>query len=389
MPENVRVSRKAVERIEAGHPWVFASDVLSTGKAVPGAVVRVSDHTGRAIGTAHFSNTSQISLRMLSRRVIPVDHAFWMSRIQAAMDFRIRRGLQDAPAYRLVHAEADLLPGLIIDRYGDCFTIQTLDQGMDCAKAEIVSCLVELFSPRAIVERNDVAVREKEALPLIKGLLHGELPAEPLQLSQNGLIFFADLLHGQKTGVYLDQRENYLAAAGYARGMALDCFTSTGGFALHMSKNATHVEAVDSSSMALATAEKNRIANRIENVRFREADVFDLLNGYRASGKKFDTIVLDPPAFTHSRSGVEGAAGGYKDINLRAVQLLNPGGVLITCSCSFHMREALLMEAVMHAARDAGRALRVLERRAQSSDHPILPTVPETHYLKCFVFETF
>ncbi len=383
------MSRKAVERIEAGHPWVFASDVLSSGKAQPGGVVRVSDHTGRALGTAHYSNTSQISLRMLSRRVIPVDRAFWLARLQAAFDFRVRRGLKDASAYRLVHAEADLLPGLIIDRYGDCFTMQTLDQGMDGAKAEIASCLVELFSPRAIVERNDVAVRERESLPLTKGLLYGELPDEALQLSQNGLTFFADLLQGQKTGVYLDQRENYLAAGSYARGMALDCFTSTGGFALHMAKNATHVDAVDSSSMALSTAEKNRIANRIENVRFREADVFDLLNGYRASGKKFDTIVLDPPAFTKSRSRVEGASGGYKDINLRALQILNPGGILITCSCSFHMSEALLIEAVTHAARDAGRALRVLERRAQSSDHPVLLNVPETHYLKCFIFETF
>ncbi len=389
MLANVRINRKALERIEAGHPWVFASDVLSSGKAEPGAVVRVADHTGRALGTAHYSNTSQISLRMLSRRIVAIDRAFWLARLQAAFDFRIRRGLQNVSAYRLVHAEADLLPGLIIDRYGDCFVIQTLDQGMDRAKSEIVSCLVELFTPRAIVERNDVSVRERESLPLLKGVLYGELPGGPLTLAWNGLTFHADLLHGQKTGVYLDQRENYLAAAHHARGQALDCFTSTGGFALHMARTADHVEAADSSSVALATAEKNRAANGIENIRFREADVFDLLAGYRASGKKFDTIVLDPPAFTKSRSKVEGATSGYKEINLRALQLLNPGGILITCSCSFHMSEAMLMEAVTQAARDAGRTLRVLERRTQSSDHPILLTVPETHYLKCIFLEAF
>jgi 23S rRNA (cytosine1962-C5)-methyltransferase len=389
MPANIRINRKAVERIEAGHPWVFSSDVLSSGKAEPGSVVRVADHTGHALGTAHFSSTSQIALRMLSRRIIPVDRAFWLARLQSALDFRLRRGLQNVAAYRLVHAEADLLPGLIVDRYGDCFVVQTLDQGMDRAKAEIVSCLVELFSPRAIVERNDAAVRERESLPLLKGILHGDLPEGALTLAWNGLTFHADLLQGQKTGVYLDQRENYLAAANHARGQALDCFTSTGGFALHMSRTAEHVEAVDSSSTALATAEMNRAANGIGNIRFREADVFDLLAGYRSSGKNFDTIVLDPPAFTKSRSRVEGATSGYKEINLRALQLLKPGGILITCSCSFHMSEAMLMDAVTQAARDAGRILRVLERRTQSSDHPILLNVPETHYLKCIVFEAF
>jgi len=389
MLANVRVNRRAIDRIEAGHPWIFASDVLSNGKAEPGSVVRVADHTGRALGTAHFSNSSQISLRMLSRKILTVDRAFWMARLQAAFDFRLRRGLREVSAYRLVHAEADLLPGLIIDRYGDCFTMQTLDQGMDRAKAEIASCLVEMFSPRAIVERNDVAVRERESLPLTKGLLHGELPEGPLTLHWNGMTFFADLLQGQKTGVYLDQRENYLAAAAHAHGQALDCFTSTGGFALHMARTAEYVEAVDSSATAIATAEKNRDANGITNLRFREADVFDLLSGYRTSGKRFDTIVLDPPAFTKSRSRVEGATGGYKEINLRALQLLNPGGILITCSCSFHMSEAMLLEAVTQAARDANRQLRVIERRAQSSDHPILLTVPETHYLKCIVFEVY
>lgn len=389
MLANVRINRKAVERIEAGHPWVFTSDVLSSGKAGPGSVVRVSDHTGRALGTAHYSNTSQISLRMLSRRIVNIDRSFWRARLQSAQDFRVRRSLQNVSAYRLVHAEADLLPGLIIDRYGDCFVVQTLDQGMDRAKSEIVSCLLELFSPRAIVERNDVAVRERESLPLSKGILHGDLPEGLIRLAWNGLTFHSDLLHGQKTGVYLDQRENYLAAANHSRGQALDCFTSTGGFALHMARTADHVEAIDSSSTALDTAEKNRAANGIQNIRFREADVFDLLSGYRASGKKFDTIVLDPPAFTKSRSRLEGAAGGYKEINLRALQLLNPGGILITCSCSFHMSEQMLIEAVTQAARDAGRTLRVLERRTQSSDHPILLTVPETHYLKCIIFEAF
>ena len=286
----------------------------------------------------------------------------------------------------MVFGEGDRLPALVVDRYGDYLVVQTLDQGMDQAKSLIADCLVELFAPRGIVARNDAPVRAKENLPLETGVLWGEAP-ERVEVCMNGLTLAADLMHGQKTGVYLDQRENYTAAARYAHGRALDCFTSTGGFALHMAPRCESVEAADSSASALATARGNAAANGISNVAFREADVFDLLTSYASARRQFQTVVLDPPAFAKSRRAVEGAARGYKDINVRALRLLAPGGILVTCSCSHHMSEAMLLEVVAEASLDAGRTLRVLERRTQAQDHPILLTVPETLYLKCLVLE--
>ncbi len=355
------------------------------GEASPGAVVRVVDAHGRPLGVAHYSAASQITLRMLSREPATVDREFFLKRIRAAAAHRTRV-VENANAYRLVHAEADLLPGLIVDRYDDAYVMQTLDQGMDRVRDTLASCLEELFHPRAIVLRNDVAVRTKEALPLESRLLVGALDG-PASVRMNGLTWQADLLHGQKTGVFLDQRENYLAAARHAHGDALDCFTSTGGFALHLASRCKTVEGVDSSAEALATAEANRAANGVKNVRFLEANAFDLLSGYAASGRRFSTVVLDPPAFAKSRGAMSGAVRGYKEINLRALKLLSPGGILVTCSCSFHVSEAMLLETVAEAALDAHRTLRVLERRTQSADHPILLTVPETHYLKCLVLE--
>jgi 23S rRNA (cytosine1962-C5)-methyltransferase len=365
--------------------WVFASDVLDRGGAGPGEAVQVIDPSGRALGTAHYSAASQISLRMLSRSVEPVDEAFFARRIQAAEDFR-RRLVTGTEAYRVVHGEGDLLPALIVDRYGEYVVVQTLDQGMERAKAEIVRALERLYAPRGIIERNDSAVRRREDLPLISGVLAGEAP-ESVAVRINGIEFHADLLHGQKTGVFLDQRENYLAAARYARGKALDVFTSGGGFALHMARSCESVEAVDSSAAALELAERNRQANGIENVRFREANAFDLLASLSANGRSYGIVVLDPPAFAKSRESLEGAARGYKEINLRALRLLEPGGILVTCSCSHHVSEAMLLEVVAAASLDAGRMLRVLERRTQAADHPILLTVPETHYLKCLILE--
>jgi 23S rRNA (cytosine1962-C5)-methyltransferase len=264
--------------------------------------------------------------------------------------------------------------------------MQTLDQGMDRAKPEIVSAIEELFRPLGIVERNDVPVRKREALPLQTGILAGEVPGI-VPVEMNGLKLHADLLHGQKTGIFLDQRENYLAAARYARGRALDCFTSSGGFALHIAPHCDSVEAVDSSETSLKAAELNRAANQIPNVEFREADVFDLLAGYASAHRRFETVVLDPPAFAKSRDNLDRAVTGYKEINRRALELLGPGGVLITCSCSHHLSEGMLLEIVATASLDTGRVLRVLERRTQSQDHPILLTVPETLYLKCLILE--
>lgn len=381
----VRVNRRAVERVRSGHPWIFVSDVLDRGAAQPGEAVTVLDPASRSIGTAHYSSTSQICLRMLSDRVVPVDRAFLAERLAEAAAWR-KRVVTGATACRLVHGEGDRLPGLVIDRYGDYFTIQTLSQGMDSLKHDIAAVLVEQFGAAGVIARNDVAVRKHESLPLESTVLAGEIP-DTVSIQMNGLHLEADLVRGQKTGVFLDQRENYLAAAQYARGHALDCFTSTGGFALHMASHCESVEAVDSSATALERARANAQANGLGNISCREADVFDLLSGYASARRQFSAVVLDPPAFAKSRASLEGAARGYKDINLRALRLLGPQGILVTCSCSHHLSEAMLLQLVAEAALDAGRTLRVAERRTQGRDHPILLTVPETHYLKCLILE--
>ncbi len=381
----VRVNRKAADRLASGHPWIFASDVLDRGEATAGDAVVVAGTNGAALGTAHYSDSSQISLRLLSDRVESIDRAFYLRRIAGAEAYR-KRVVQGTEAYRVVHGEGDRLPGLVVDRYGEYLTLQTLDQGMERAKPEILSCLQELFSPQGIVERNDVAVRKRESLALVAGVLAGEVP-DTVQFTMNGLALCADLVHGQKTGVFLDQRDNYVAAARYGRGRALDCFTCTGGFALHLAARCQSVEAVDSSEASLQMARRNSAANSISNIEFREADVFDLLSGHASAHRRFDIVVLDPPAFAKSRSNLDAAIRGYKEINRRALELLGSGGVLVTCSCSHHLSEAMLLEIVAAAALDTHRKLRVLERRTQSQDHPILLTVPETMYLKCLILE--
>jgi 23S rRNA (cytosine1962-C5)-methyltransferase len=383
--QEVRVNRKAARRVASGHPWIFESDVLDNGGAEAGAAVHVVDLKGRSLGTAHFSAASQIALRLLSRGVEEIGREFFATRLAAAQAHR-RRVVRGADAYRVVHGEGDLLPALVVDRYRDYLVLQTLNQGMDAAREWIVSSLVDLFSPRGIVARNDAAVRAREALPLESRVVYGDVP-DSVEFSMNGLRLHADLLHGQKTGAFLDQRENYVAAARLAHGKALDCFTSSGGFALHLASVCESVEALDSSGAALATAGRNAALNGISNIEFREADVFVVLAAYASARRQFQTVVLDPPAFAKSRSTVEDALRGYKEINLRALRLLGPGGMLVTCSCSQRVTEATFLELVAQAALDAGRQLRVLERRTQAQDHPILLTVPETHYLKCIILE--
>ncbi|MGD0775210.1 MAG: class I SAM-dependent rRNA methyltransferase [Candidatus Solibacter sp.] len=382
----VRVTRKGAERVTSGHPWIFSSDIADRGGAQPGQPVKVADPRGRPLGTAHYSSTSQIYLRMLSRQVEDVGRDFFLRRLRAAEEHR-RTVVRHTDAYRVAHGEADLLPALVVDRYGDYLVMQTLDQGMDAAKSTIASCLEEIFHPKGIVARNDVAVREKEELPLETTILSGEVP-ESVTVQMNGLTLRADLLRGQKTGIFLDQRENYRAAARYARGgKALDCFTSTGGFALHVAGKCESVEAADSSGPALVTARANASANGIANIDFKEADIFQLLSNYASARRHFSMVVLDPPAFAKSRRNLESATTGYKEINLRALRLLPPGGILVTCSCSHHLSESKLLELVAQASLDANRTLRILERRTQSQDHPILLTVPETLYLKCLILE--
>jgi 23S rRNA (cytosine1962-C5)-methyltransferase len=314
-----------------------------------------------------------------------INEAFLQRRIEAAQAHRIRV-VSGSDAYRLIHAEGDLLPGLIADRYGDYLVLQLLDQGMDRLTDAIVSVLERVLSPRGIIARNEAPVRSKENLPLEVRTLAGEIPEE-IEIRMNGLTCLANLVSGQKTGVFLDQRENYLAVQRYASGRALDCFCGTGGFALHVASVCQSVEALDSSQAALDIAGKNAKANKLTNIHFQQADILDFLPGLVAAKQKFDLVIVDPPAFTKSRGAVEGAARGYKEINLRALRLLDPGGILVSCSCSHHMSEAHLLEVVAAAALDCGKRLRVLERRTQSQDHPILLTVPETHYLKCLIFE--
>jgi len=323
----VRVNRKAAGRIASGHPWIFSSDIADRDGAQPGEAVKVAEFRGRPLGTAHYSSASQIALRMLSPRVEEIGRDFYLRRLRAAEEHR-RTVVRHTDAYRVVHGEADLLPALVVDRYGDYLVVQTLDQGMDAAKPLIASCLEELFAPQAIIARNNVAVRAKESLPLEITVLAGAAP-ESATIEMNGLKLRADLMHGQKTGIYLDQRENYRAVARYATGgKALDCFTSTGGFALHLAAHCESVEAVDSSAAALGTARANAEANGIANIEFRQANMFDLLAGYASARRQFSLVVLDPPAFAKSRRSLDGAATGYKEINLRALQRLAPGGVL-------------------------------------------------------------
>jgi 23S rRNA (cytosine1962-C5)-methyltransferase len=386
MLQTVRVNRKAADRVASGHPWIFSSDLTDRGESQLGDAVRVVDPRNQLLGTAHYSSTSQIALRLLSSKSETIDRAFFLRRLSQAIAHR-ERVVSDSNAYRLVSSEGDLLPGLIVDRYASWLVLQTLNQGMDRARDVIVDCLGELLHPAGILARNDASVRRLEGLPLETVVVAGEIP-ERVPIEMNGLKLEADLLHGQKTGIYLDQRENYVAAARFARGRVLDCFTSTGGFALHMARRVESrvesVEALDSSAPALATAEAAARANGIANIQFRQADVFDFLSGIN---RQYSTIVLDPPGFAKSRKQVDDAARGYKEINLRALRLLEPGGILVTCSCSHHISEATLFEIVAQAALDAGKTLRVLERRTQASDHPILLTVPETLYLKCLILE--
>ena len=379
---SVRVNRKAADRVLSGHPWIFSSDVADAGEAQPGDAVRVLDPRGKPLGTAHYSSLSRITLRMLSHVAEPIDKSFFVRRLTQAIAFR-ERMVRDSDACRLVYSEADLLPGLIVDRYGPYLILQTLSQGMERSRDLIAHCLTELVQPAGILARNDVSVRTLEGLARETVALTGDIP-EQVAVAMNALKLRVDLWQGQKTGAYLDQRENYLAAASYARGRVLDCFTSTGGFALHAARRAETVEAIDSSAAALEIGEENARSNGIGNIQFRRADVFEFLKGIE---RRYSMVVLDPPAFAKSRAQLEGAERGYKEINLRALRLLDAGGILVTCSCSHHMSEAALLEIVAQAALDAGKALRVLERRTQASDHPILLTVPETLYLKCLILE--
>jgi 23S rRNA (cytosine1962-C5)-methyltransferase len=379
----VTITRRGAERARAGHLWVYRSDVREAEGVEGGSVVRVRAVSGHFLGHALYSDRSEIALRLLTTRDEVIDRGWWRARLRAAA--ARRAGLEaEAGAYRLVYSEGDLLPSLIVDRYGDVLVVQTLSQGTDALKGLFTELLAEEFAPRAIVERNDVRVRGLEGLPLRSGVLYGEEPGE-LEVSQHGVRFRVAPLGGQKTGAFLDQRENHLAARRYARGRALDCFTFNGGFALSIARGCESVTGLDISAEAVAASRRNAELNGATNVEFREANVFDALHEMEAAGERFDTVVLDPPAFAKNRASVAAAARGYKEVNLRALKMLRPGGHLVTCTCSYHMTEPLFLEVLAEAARDARRRVQVVERRTQSQDHPVLLGVPETLYLKCVV----
>jgi len=381
---SVVISTKGVERLRSGHPWVYRSDVRSA-QAEAGALVRVMDERGRFHGRAFYSDKSQIAVRLLTRENVPVDRAFFAERLRRAAAYR-ETVVENTDAYRLVHGEADLLPSIVIDRYADYLVLQTLSQASERQKDLIVEILVEQFSPKGILERNDPKVRLLEGLPQSVSVLHGEVPAEILA-KENGITFVYDLAKGQKTGSFLDQRENHWAARRYASGEVLDCFSYQGGFALTIADQCEHVEAVDMGAAAVQAARRNQELNSIANVTFREGNTFDLLKEYDEVGRRFQMVILDPPAFAKNRDSLEAAERGYKEINLRALKILAPGGYLVTCSCSYHLSEALFLQLIAEAANDAKKNVVIVERRTQAQDHPILLTMPETHYLKALIIK--
>ena len=384
---SLKLSTRGTARLHARHPWVYRSDIVGANDIPPGALVRVHDVRGKFLGTALYSSSSQIAIRMISHGSVADLPALVAERIRAAIGYRKENNLvANTDAYRIVFSEADFLPGLILDRYNDVVSAQILTQAIDAqpARAAIVQTLREELQPAGIVERVDGRIRELEQLPpRPSGLLWGDKTST--EISVNGVRFYYDGLEGQKTGAFLDQRENYAAAAQYAHGEALDAFCYQGGFALHLALGkCSSVTGVDSSRAALEMAERNAALNA-RDLEWIEANAFDLLRDYAAANRRYDTIVLDPPAFAKSKRDLEKALGGYKELNLRAMKMLRPGGILVTCSCSFHVSPHDFLKVVADAAQDAHKSLRVIENRGAAKDHPILLNVPETSYLQCLI----
>jgi len=382
----VVVNARAVARLRSGHPWIYRSDVVSADGASPGALVGVKSERGRFLGSAFYSTSSEIALRLLSSAKIDNFAELVCERVRKAVEYR-KKVVKDSDACRIIFSEADELPGLIVDRYNDVLVLEALTQATDQRefKQIVVGELAALLAPAGIVERAEPRIRQLEQLPPLKdGLLYGE--KTETVFTMNGVRFHQRALSGQKTGAFLDQRENYAAAAAYAHGDALDVFCYQGGFALHLARVCPQVTAVDSSRPALEQAEQNASLNPgLPEIEWVEANAFDLLKDYAAAGRQYDTIVLDPPAFARSRRSLQTAMRGYKELNLRALKMLRPAGGLVTCSCSYHVSEGEFVEMLASASCDAHRSVRILEKRGQSKDHPIVLTVPETSYLKCVI----
>jgi 23S rRNA (cytosine1962-C5)-methyltransferase len=381
MTPTVVVSARGEQRMRSGHPWIYRTDVTDV-QAAAGDRVAVRSPRGRLLGYAIYSDRSQIAIRMLSYGETPADDALLRLRIQAAIGFRQTLGI-DATAYRLIHGEADLLPSLIVDRYGEYLVVQALSQGMDRLLPQVVGILNDVQRPLGILARNDPRSRTFEGLEQSVEVVSGDVP-ERVTVREGAIDYEVDLRRGQKTGLFLDQRENRAAAARYARGRLLDCFTYHGGFALTLAAACTETIAFDISEEAIARVRGNAERNGLA-VDARVGNVFDELRGLERLRERFDTIVLDPPAFAKTKAAVAKATAGYKEINLRALKLLHPGGTLVTCSCSYNVSEAAFAEIVYDAAVDAQAHVTVVEKRMQGRDHPVLLGVPETYYLKCFI----
>lgn len=382
--QTVRITRKGVDRWKAGHPWIYAADVEPAPASLTGGeVVRVEDQRGWFLGLAFFSRESKITLRWLSWEDVPVDADFFKARLIAAEALR-KRACPDETTYRVVHGEADLLPGLVVDRFGDFLSVQFLHKATEQRKELLADLLTEQFGCKAIINRSDANVRRLEGLEPEKGVLRGELPG-PITYREGHVTLEVDLLTGQKTGAFLDQRDNHVMASEWAFGEALDCFSYVGGFALQLALKAKQVTAVEISDAACAQITANAARNQLTNVNVVAANAFDFLRDTLDEGKKFDTIVLDPPSFAKNKGALEAAIRGYKEINLRAMQLLNPGGILITASCTYHVSEERFEEMLDSAAADAKRRVQIVEKRGAGKDHPVLLSLRETRYLKCFV----
>ncbi|ADL07621.1 class I SAM-dependent rRNA methyltransferase [Thermosediminibacter oceani] len=377
------------KRIEKGHPWVFRTEIEEIqGNFSPGDIVEVYDHRGRFVGKGYINPRSQITVRFLTRnKNETIDRDFFKKRILDALSYREKLGFTGS--FRLVYGEADFLPALIVDKFEDVFVIQTLALGMDRFKSVIVDILKEIFEPRGIYERNDAPVRELEGLPQVKGCLYGEVP-ERIIIEENGLKLYVDVINGQKTGYFFDQKENRQAIAPLVKGAeVLECFCYTGSFALSAARyGAKKVLAFDSSKDAVELARENAVLNGLNDIcEFQEGNAFDVLRQFYDSRKKFDVVILDPPAFAKNKKALESAIRGYKEINLRSLKILKPGGFLITSSCSHHVDDALFWEIIESAAWDARVNLRIIESRTQAKDHPILAASEETRYLKFLMLQ--
>ena len=381
----VVIRKRGSDRIRRGHLWVYRSDVSDSRQAQPGDIVTVLDQWGGVVGKAFFSSKSQIALRFLSRGDVTVNQEFFRKRFAAADLLRERSGVNPLLGRR-IYSEGDLLPGLIVDRYNDRFVVQSLIQGTDRLQPLFTEILTERYHPRSILFKNDSKVRELEGLKLKQEVVGEPIP-EVLIANENGKDIAIVLAAGQKTGAYLDQAENRQAARRYASGRALDAFSYAGAFAIQISDRCDRVEAVDSSAVAVELARTNAQRNGLANIECIEANAFDYLREQHKENVRYDMIILDPPAFAKNKDNLEAALRGYKEINNRSMRLLKPGGILMTCSCSYHVSEALFAEMLADAANDAGCWIRVLERRIQAADHPVLLTVPETLYLKCFILQ--